>query len=125
MKQKDDYEEDNKITMIYKIPKNQKFVKIFGIEFVNNNKNICKIVVDDKMYELQEKFDINNNNKKDNINIVLNGINNLSNLSYMFSGCTTLISLPDIDKMKMDNVIDINNMFYECSSLSSLPDISK
>ena len=44
MKQKDDYEEDNKITMIYKIPKNQKFVKIFGIEFVNNNKNICKIV---------------------------------------------------------------------------------
>ena len=125
MKQKNDYEEDNKITMIYKIPKNQKFIKIFGIEFVKNNKNICKIVVDDKIYELQEKFDINNNNKKDNINIVLNGINNSSNLSCMFSGCTTLISLPDIDKIKIENVIDINNMLYECSSLSSLPDISK
>ena len=56
MKQKNDYEEDNKITMIYKVPKNQKFIKIFGIEFVKNNKNICKIVVDDKIYELQENL---------------------------------------------------------------------
>ena len=30
MKQSNDDEEGNKITMIYKIPKNQKFIKIFG-----------------------------------------------------------------------------------------------
>ena len=45
-------------------------------------------------------------------------------MSYMFSECSSLSSLPDISKWnnKVNNMI---SMFYKCSSLTSLLDISK
>ena len=99
-------------------------IKIFGEEFVKNNKNICKMIIDNREYEITERYNI----KSKNINklkIKLEGINNVTNMSYMFSGCSSLSSLPDISKLNTNNVTDMSNMFYECSSLSSLPDISK
>ena len=84
------------------------------------------------------KWDINKNNdsKFNIIDIILSykeyqskeeiyNIIRRHNLSYMFYGCSSLISLPDISKWNMENVIVISYMFYECSSLKSLPDISK
>ena len=53
------------------------------------------------------------------------GINNVINMSNMFLGCSSLLSLPDISKLNTNNVYDMNFMFNGCSSLSSLPDISK
>ena len=52
-------------------------------------------------------------------------IKEITNLSYMFSGCNSLISLPDISKWDISNVFDINNMFSGCNSLITIPDISK
>ena len=49
----------------------------------------------------------------------------VSNMSYIFSGCKSLISIPDISKWNTSNVNDMREMFYECNSLISLPDISK
>ena len=43
----------------------------------------------------------------------------------MFSGCNSLISLPNISKWDTKNVIDMRFMFNNCSSLISFPDISK
>ena len=43
----------------------------------------------------------------------------------MFSGCSSLISLPDISKWKTDNVNRMSYMFSGCSHLITLPDISK
>ena len=43
----------------------------------------------------------------------------------MFSGCRSLLSLPDISKLNTINVTDMSYMFNDCSSISSLPDISK
>ena len=51
--------------------------------------------------------------------------NNAINMSYMFRGCSSLSSLPDISKWNINNVKDMSLMFCGCSSLSSLPDISK
>ena len=42
----------------------------------------------------------------------------------MFSGCSSLISLPNISKWNTYNVKDMFNIYNECSSLISLPDIS-
>ena len=50
---------------------------------------------------------------------------NVTNMSYMFFGCSSLISLPDISKWNTKNVRDMSMMFRGCSSLISLPDISK
>ena len=52
-------------------------------------------------------------------------LSNVTNMSGMFNGCSSLISLPDISKWDTKNVKDMNDMFCECSSLISLPDISK
>ena len=46
-------------------------------------------------------------------------------MSYMFSKCSSLSSLPDISKWNTNNVTGIGAMFGRCPSLLSLPDISK
>ena len=45
-------------------------------------------------------------------------------MSYMFYGCRTLDSLPDISKMNIYNITNMSHMFYGCKSLRTLPDIS-
>ena len=147
--------ENNDIDMIYEIKENnKKKVRIFGEEFVNNNKEKCKIIYDNNEYDLKEFFeDIDNNyNNQDLIRFELKGVNNITdmsymfyecdsilllpsisnintskvfNMSYMFKECNSLISLPDISKWNTENVTDMRGMFYGCNLLSSLPDISK
>ena len=97
-------------------------IRILGEKFVKNNKNICKIIYDNKIYDLTERLKIEN---KEKIKIKLIGINNITNMSCIFAKCEDLIELPNISKWNTINVIDMSKMFYNCSSLSSLPDISK
>ena len=82
------------------------------------------MIIDNNEYKIAEKYNIksNNNNK---LKIKLEGIDNITNMSYMFDKCSSLSSLPDISKWNTNNVTNMSNMFYKCSSLSSLPDISK
>ena len=54
-----------------------------------------------------------------------NILKNVTNMSGMFSGCSSLITLPVISKWNTKNVTNMNSMFRGCSSLISLPDISK
>ena len=46
-------------------------------------------------------------------------------MNYLFSGCSSLKSIPDISKWNTSNVINMKGMFEECSSLKSIPDITK
>ena len=121
-----DAEYCNEINIVYKID-NQDGIRIFGDEFVRNNKSKCKIEFENKEYDLIEWFNIENytKNKLDYLRIKLKYINNVTNMGYMFSGCSSLSSLPDISKWNTNNVTNMSYMFYNCSSLSSLPDISK
>ena len=116
------------IRIVYNINRkneeNEENIRIFGHEFVENNKNKCKMIIDNKEYEITENYNITNyNNNK--LEIKLKGIDNVTNMSYMFSRCSSLSSLPDISKWNTSNVTDMSGMFVGCSSLSSLPDISK
>ena len=43
-------------------------------------------------------------------------------MSYMFNGCSSLKSLPDISKWNTNNVTNMNNMFGGCELLKLLPD---
>ena len=73
-------------------------------------------------------FNLTNNiNNKKNLKVSLECYNfdNITDLSYMFNECESLISLPDISNLNTSNVTNMNNMFYGCKSLISLPDISK
>ena len=140
----------NEIDLIYNIQNNEKEIKIFGKLFVENNKDLCKIIYNNKESDLTEKFDCKD--IKDNIlKIKLKGINNVIELDSMFEECSNLsnlsnfsnwntsyvismnklfkdcksLELPDISNWNTSNVINLCSMFEGCSSLKSLPDISK
>ncbi len=111
---------NNKIIINYNIKDGDK-IKLFDEDFVKNNKDNCKIKIEDKEYELMEYFNINNlKNKNNNIlSIELKGIENVTNMSYMFYECSLLNSL-DLSNFNTKNVIYMNNMFSHCSKLISL-----
>ena len=117
----------SEINIIYNIDKkfiNKGYIKIFGSKFVENNKNICKMIIDNREYKIMEKYNVkyyNNNILK----VKLKWNDNIIKMSCMFDGCSSLLSLHDISKWNTNNVTDMNNMFDGCSSLLSLPDISK
>ena len=98
-------------------------IKIFGYNFVKKNKNVCKIIIDNKEYEMEDSYKIKNY-KNNILKIKLKGINKVTDMSYMFEGCSSLISLPDISNWNTNKVTDMSYMFDRCSSLISLPDIS-
>ena len=112
----------SEISIIYDI--NKEDINIFGKEFVENNNNICKIIIDNKEYEICSKYNIKDYNKN-KLEIKLKGINNINNMSNMFRQCSSLLSSPNIYKWNTKIVTNMSYMFCGCSSLLSLPDISK
>ena len=95
------------INIIYDINKEKgDKINIFGYKFVENNKNKCKMIIDNMEYEITDKYNIKNYNNNE-LYIKLMGIHKISDMSYMFSGCSTLSSLPNISKWNTNNV---NNM---------------
>ena len=113
---------ETKITLKYRIKEEGK-IRIFGAKFVENNKDKLKMEIDRKIIELNEYYYSQSVNK--NIEIILIGVEKITDMSYMFDGCSSLSSLPDISKWNTSNVKDMSYIFYGCSSLLSLPDISK
>ena len=51
----------------------------------------------------------------------INNFNNIINMSYMFSNCNSLLSLPDISKRNTDNVIDMSYMFSSLYAIIITP----
>ena len=82
------------------------------------------MIIDNKEYEIVTQYNVKNY-KNNILEIKLIGINNITDMSWMFSECSSLLSLADISKWNTNNVINMSYMFNECSSLASLPDISK
>ena len=108
----------NKINIIYNVDKNEKKIRIFGENFIKNNENKYKIIIEGKEYNLIEEFNVKSINIKDNLEIKLKINGNITDMSYMFSGCSKLSSLPDISKLNTNNVISMSYIFHNCSKLS-------
>ena len=111
-------------------------IRIFGETFVKNNKGRCKIIYEiyntmhldlSKEYELTEFFDEIHRFYDDStpISFKLKGINNIIDMSEMFSGCDLFQTLPDISEWDTSKVINMSGLFRNCTSLIQLPDISK
>ena len=70
-------------------------INLFGNEFVKNNKNKLRMIIDYKEYEITDKYNIKSYNYT-KLNIKLKAISNITNMSYMFYECRSLLSLSDI-----------------------------
>ena len=99
-------EDESFINIIYNInEKDRKYgnINIIGLEFVWNNRDKCKIIIDNKEYKITEQYNIENyiNNE---LKIKLKGINNITDMSNMFYECKSLSSLPDVSIWNINNV---------------------
>ena len=145
-----DQSKENKIRLIYKINSPGEKIRLVGSKFYENNKNSCKMINFFAVKDLLEFYKAKNNESSINITLALKrnikdlsymfsectslisitnlydlNINNVTNLSYMFYGCSLLTSISDISNWRTNNVTDMSHMFHGCSNLSSLPPISK
>ena len=112
-------ENNDEITLIYKINNNDKKIKIFGSEFVNNNKNICKIIYEGEEIELKEYFNVERNSEK--LEIKLKGINKITIANKIFYECPNLESMPDIIKWDLSKVTEMKDMFKGCNESLIIP----
>ena len=71
-------------------------IRIFGRYFVNQNENKCKIIYNNKKYQLKEylhEIDTNYNHDINEIKLKIIGIDNITNMKDMFHGCFYLSSI--------------------------------
>ena len=115
----------DKMTIIYNIENNLTKIKLFGDNFVNQNKNNCYLIIDGKQRELCSELNLNNIQKENNIlEIKLIESKIITNMNGMFSECLSLKSLSEFSKWNTINVTDMSGMFNGCKSLKDLPDFS-
>ena len=99
----------NEMIIIYKIngkdnqDEDKYEIKLFGEKFIENNKNNCKIIIDNKEQDLIEYLKINKNEKI--LKIKLKEIKTITDMSYMFSGCNSLESLTYISNWNTNNLL--------------------
>jgi surface protein len=136
--------------MKYEIKNKNNKIKIFGEAFIKNNSDKCKIVCNNKEYDLMEYFNVKKHKIDKVLKLELKVNSTLKDMSYMFEGCTSLISfssnlntsevtnmsymfkdclslsnLSGISNWKTNKVNDMKCMFYNCIQLAHFPDISK
>ena len=125
--------ENTEIEMKYNFKKditNQEklFSQFLGKEFINNNIYKCKIINDEKIFELSENllnlFSMGYLENAYEFKFKLRGINNITDMGYMFNGCKEFYSLPDISKINTINITNMKFLFAGCRSMKELPDIS-
>ena len=100
-------------------------MKLYDWNFVENNKDKCFLIIDNKINEIIENYRTKEKRKENKLKIKLIEEKYITDMSNIFDGCFKLSSLPDISKWNTYNLTNVSNMFSGCFKLSSLPDISK
>ena len=119
------------ITILYKIDKKYSKMRIFGKNFVKNNKKKCKMIIEGHEEKIKEFINVDETLKNKYIfEIKLKDFQNITDMSYMFSNndlyeYNGIFLLPDISKWDTKNITNMSYMFNNCKDLSSLPEISK
>ena len=108
--------ENKKIT--FKITDTSNETIIFGDEFVKENKNKLKLIIEDKKIDLCNKFLFNNIGE--NSVIIIEEIP-ITSMNKMFYNCEKLISIDNMWDLK--NITDTSEMFYNCTSLKKIENL--
>ena len=102
-----------KYQMKYKIDKGKidnNILKILDIEFVKNNRNKIKLIIENKKKELTDYIQLDNF-KKSELKIIILFNKDISNLSYMFKNCEALIEFSTKDNKENNEI----NFDYDIS----------
>ena len=130
-RQGEDYYENyfdgtDNIDIFYQIKGNQEKLKLFGDEFVKNNINNCKIIIDGNEYKLCNYINIADFNYDDSkiFKIQLTGIKSITDMSYMFHKCDNLFSVSYLSQINTSKVTSMRCLFEHCILLETLEGIS-
>ena len=96
--------------------------RIFGKNFVENNKDKCLIIYEDKEYELKEFFEEidDNTNKNSLIEIKLKIIQDIKDMNNMFYECNNLLAVSvDIKLNKNPTLFETKENYSKNSLMSS------
>ena len=114
----------NEIKIKYDNDKNIRNISLLGKRFIENNKNKFEIYYNGNKINISNSYDKKkykfNNNP---IEIKLKIIEQLTDMSYMFYDCSSLIEICNIDKIDTRKVTNMSFLFAGCKSLRNLPDI--
>jgi surface protein len=109
------------IYLKYKIDiKKNKKLKILGDHFVEKNKDLCDIIINNKELKLTSYIDIPKdkiNQKYLDVKIKINLP--LTSLKNMFFRCENLVCVTEFNS-NTNQVTDISNMFFGCVNLRSV-----
>ena len=117
---------ENKLEIEYKFE--NKKIKIFGEKFIKNNKKNCSLIINGEVLELINNIEYEgiyknsrdfNKNEKILVNLIIKYDNLEFDMSYMFYGITSLVSLSETSLSESIDIFDMNHMFYGCKSLKS------
>ena len=112
---------DLNLFFVYQVNQKDSPIKIFGENFVEKNKNNCKIIIEGKEMNLMSSYLYKEKQKLLKVKLITN--KNINNLSHIFQGCSNLIALGE-DSIMTEDVIDMSYAFDGCSSLEDLDGIS-
>ena len=102
----------DEINLIYNTEKEGE-CKIFGDKFVEINKNNIDLNINGKSSKLVSKYKL----KKGNNNIKIIIKNKLTDLQYMFWGCSKLKNINELKNLNTQYCNNFQSMFEGCSSL--------
>ena len=115
----------NILFLSYKKENNSSNIRIFGEIFVNNNKYNCYLLINNNRYELCEYYNIDDMEENNElINVILIENKKMIDLSHMFSGCKTLLSISNSSRWNISQINNLSYLFYDCQIIEFLPDIS-
>ena len=114
----------DELTFVYKVKSEYNYVKIFNEEFVKNNKDKCKLIVNNFEIELQSQLDINKYYSKppEKIIIKLKNVNSIKSMKNAFRD-TDLITAPDLSKFNTSKIESFEGTFRNCHRLENLPQL--
>ena len=132
----DDY---NEIILKYEFDKvsiKSHKVELFGEIFVNNNKEKCFLIINERIMELSRYIYLPEIIENYIIKILIFPIQLdvklikpkrkvVNDISFMFYGISTLLPSSDFSEFNTINITKMSYMFYNCLSLKQIPDISK
>ena len=131
--------EEKEIGIIYIIPKKLHDLRLFGDDFVKNNKDKCKLLFYDDKRDKEIEYELCSLLKTDFINditelkesqncfrVVLKLNEDLTDLSSMFKDCINLIAFDHFfSNLKTEKVTTMSGMFEGCIFLQDFENIDQ
>ena len=121
----EEIKDTDEIIIKYVNNKNENDIILLGDKFIHNNKDNCRLFIKGKQVDLKKSY----NKKKYNltkqiIEVKLKIDSQLTDMSYMFKDCSSIVSITDLHLIDTSRVTNMSYLFCDCKSLTSLPDIS-